>query len=88
QGKIAENEKAEVSAHLAACPHCAMQKKRLEQTVSGMISDKTEVVPAYLSERVFDMFDLHSKPAKTEKSSVRERILAALEFDKFVPALG
>lgn len=88
QGKIAENEKTKVAAHLGACPICAMQKKRLEQTLSVMISDKTETVPTYLSERVFDMFDLLSAPAKTEKSSMRERIIAALQFDKLVPAHG
>ncbi len=85
QGKIGETEQAEVAGHLAACPVCAMQKKRLEQTLETMFSDKTEDVPVYLSERVFDMFDVQLAP---EKTPVREKILAALQFDKFVPAFG
>lgn len=88
QGTISEHEKAEVAGHLAACPVCAMQKKRLEQTLAVMSADKLEDVPTYLSELVFDMFDLSLAQNQTEKTPFREKILAALQFDKLIPAPG
>jgi len=88
QGTISEHEKAEIAAHLAACPVCGMQKKRLEQTLETMFADKLEDVPTYLSERVFDMFDLSLAQNQTEKTPFREKILAAFQFDKLIPAPG
>lgn len=88
QDKFNETERAEIAEHLAACAMCAMQRKRLELTLETMSSDKMEDVPVYLSERIFDMFDLNFASPQAEKTSVREKILAALQFDRFVPAFG
>lgn len=86
--EIETAEKAEIAAHLAACPMCAMQQKRIEQTLNIMRTDKIEDVPNYLSERVFDMFEPNPLPIQTEKTSVFDKISAMLESDKFAPAFG
>lgn len=85
EGRLAASEQAEVEAHLATCARCAGELARLDHTVNLMRTDTMEAPPPAAVNRALRLF----RPRVAEaQPSLRERLVAALQFDSAQPSLA
>ncbi len=82
--------RAELTAHLAACPRCAEQSSLLARTLEIMRTDTTEDAPSHVLARAVDSFRDPRATNSHKEPSVVQRVLAALRFDsaQLSPAFG
>jgi anti-sigma factor RsiW len=78
EGRLPPDEQAKVESHLTTCTHCAGERARLERTINLMRTDESEAPPPVVLNRVLQRFRPQPESAT---SSLRERLVAALQFD-------
>lgn len=87
EGRLGAPEMNESLSHVTSCQQCSTELAGLKQTIGLMRSDLAENAPAYLIERVTNLF----KSRATKKTpSLVQRLQAALQFDSWqmTPAIG
>jgi hypothetical protein len=79
-------ESATLAAHLASCPTCTEQLKRLEQVFGLMMTDTSEDAPRDVIAGAIGLFHAASQ----QEQSLLRRVLAVLSFDSLnvAPAFG